>query len=535
MLRDAVAALSLANILFLRIWGGLFAKASLPGYWSKQGAPPLELAAAGVGVLLLASLIFFVIRVVRQQEELAPKFQSKGIRAGAIVFFSVVGLAATLSLWVLFASKPDNIKNVMRVIIAGAGGVGIATFTVGYLRGSRRVLKGFLQVMSVLAPLVILCFGEAAYLALKYNPQAYLGFDLAPRLQVSPTAPHVVWIIFDEWDNDLTFLDPPKGLSTPELDRFRDESIYCDKAETPGPQTDVSMPALTMGRVVTGFQQTSISTMRLTTPQGPISWNKAPTIFSDARNAGFNTSVVAWALPYCRVFSGTLTNCFWSADDSRQRTQSLPALVADDVRRLFETEARSLFGQTRRAADHAWLYHRILGRSLEAVSAEKDNLILLHLPIPHRPYFYDSSTGKDDFMAEPFSFLKSPQRGYVEMLKLVDLTAGQIRRTMESAGVWDKTTVLISADHPDRNRSSYDGKPMGHTVPYILKLAGHHEKLVYDRPFSALVTRALLMAVLRREVSTPEEVAGWLDKHSTDFAIPQLQTRHAAATAATLH
>jgi hypothetical protein len=35
----------------------------------------------------------------------------------------------------------------------------------------------------------------------------------------------------------------------------------------------------------------------------------------------------------------------------------------------------------------------------------------------------------------------------------------------------------------------------------------------YDAPFNTVVTHDLLLALMRREVSTPVEVVSWLDRH----------------------
>ena len=82
---------------------------------------------------------------------------------------------------------------------------------------------------------------------------------------------------------------------------------------------------------------------------------------------------------------------------------------------------------------------------------------------------------------------------------------------MESDGIWDKTTVLITSDHPYRSAAAIDGK-MDPRIPYFLKLACQKDTYGYARPFNAVLTHDLVLAILRDELAHPKEVADWLDR-----------------------
>jgi hypothetical protein len=137
------------------------------------------------------------------------------------------------------------------------------------------------------------------------------------------------------------------------------------------------------------------------------------------------------------------------------------------------------------------------------VATNRDfNLILLHWSIPHLPGIYSRSRGDFD---------SSGRGNYVDNLALVDQTFRELRQAMETAGVWDSTTVLLSADHWNRLTFLLDRKS-DHRVPFLLKLAGQTTRLDYNRRFNTVVTHDLILSILRGELQDPESVARWLNQ-----------------------
>ena len=67
--------------------------------------------------------------------------------------------------------------------------------------------------------------------------------------------------------------------------------------------------------------------------------------------------------------------------------------------------------------------------------------------------------------------------------------------------------------------TSPDGKAKSSTVPYLIKMAGQSQGLQCDTQFSAILTGKLILACLSGELSRPEQVAGWLDAHRSEYLI----------------
>jgi hypothetical protein len=81
---------------------------------------------------------------------------------------------------------------------------------------------------------------------------------------------------------------------------------------------------------------------------------------------------------------------------------------------------------------------RIAQESATAAADGALSLVMVHFPAPHWPCMYDRR--KKDFTFEGGC-------NYFDNLELVDRTFGDLRRSMERAGLWEDTVVLVSSDH----------------------------------------------------------------------------------------
>src|SRR6185295_7005459 len=95
---------------------------------------------------------------------------------------------------------------------------------------------------AVLSPFCAVTFGQAAWKAAHYDATAFGNKPPAPRIVGSSKSPRVLWVIADEWDYRLTFVDRDRSLSLPEIDRLRSTSLYSGSALPPGWETPVSIP-----------------------------------------------------------------------------------------------------------------------------------------------------------------------------------------------------------------------------------------------------------------------------------------------------
>jgi hypothetical protein len=515
---DWLAALSLANLVFLRCWAELLSPEQTRIYWLDNTPAPAHYVSLIIDIILLGTFFYALMGGLRRKSRWATRIM---LASGLLILISLVNSLRTLianpgtSLFLRFVEQRAPVI-----------GVGVAIVLVGALVfGGIRALRPVYRMLIVISPFLLFTVGQSVYRIATYREDAIHDGPMAAHLPAKPAgAPRVLWVVFDEWDEDLTFRERPPRIPLAEIDRLRDSGFWATEAIRPNMFTDWSMPALTTGIPVEyvnpdGPNELMILPRAATTS---IPWSRQDTVFRAARKMGFNTAVVAWAIPYCRVLKNDLSDCWWWSGSNQFNSvgATLPEMIVNRPRSLYENIYRSPFGQSLSTARHAWVAENVVAKSLEVARNPGIGLALLHMPVPHPPYFYNAATGKNDLGATPLTgLLRQNQEGYVDALALTDKIIGEVRRSMEQVGLWDTTTVILTADHPYRHRTNLDGHGISRRVPFLAKLAGPQTPIRYDVPFSTLLTKKLILAVLSGEISRAADMRAWLDAHCSDYTV----------------
>ena len=511
--RDVLFSLSLANLCFLEPWWAVLDPS--PNYW-RGAATPNEYLAVMLDVLLLAAAFFFTLTVVRRLDR---PFAWKAVRAG-------LGLLLLIPLNFLRLHTPGlPLSHLSRRFGPWVLWVSVIALGLVFVLVLVRRLElfgraaGFLVLL--FSPLVPMLFAQAIWLMLHPQPDGGNRHTYA-LAATDASRPRVLWLIFDELDQRVVFGERPASVRLPEMDRLRSQAIYASNAFPPTDRTISSLPSLINGRVVTYAKPAGANELMITYagPGGPVPWSTQPTVFSRARDAGFNTALVGWWHPYCRVLGNSLTFCSQRLVGDTEPTSGVPLLLLDGFRELagsFPAATRlSLF-----ASIHRWErtpennvacagYLEILTDSKKVVADPAFGLVFIHWPVPHFPFIYSRS--RNDFALDGSGT-------YLDNLVLADRTLGEVRQAMESAGTWENTTVLISSDHGLRPYAD-DLPPAwgsrGRTyrrVPFLMKLRRQIQAIAYDAPFNTVVSCDLVLALLRGELSSTANVIQWIDQH----------------------
>ena len=541
MVKDLVIALSLANLCFISAWRQLIVPSSFSFYYHQKTMPPqVEYAALVLDVLLLAALFFIGITLVRRS-------RSETVRKWARVLFILIvgvpvfGLLVQLNhdavcefIQPLVGDEVVARRLLSTTILTGW----FAVMLVALFRISKAI-RVALALIQILAPLVLVTFTQAAVIAMRYRHVGE-GSAAPPVARQGARGQRILWLVFDELDFRTAFLERPSTVELGELDRLAGRSLFAGNAYPPARATVMAMPSLITGRLVSEARRPSPDELMLKFGDDTeaVPWSAQPNIFSRAREAGFNTALVGWFHPYCRIIGSSLTKCVWADNPlsfrlARQDKPGSPSTGAravashmyDHVREVAVTYPPAAFIapggpdtkellRRQRVSDFGNI-HR------EAIAAATDpglDVVMIHWPIPHDPNIYDRSEDKI-----------SDQSGhsYLDNLELVDRTLGDIRRAMESSGTWDSTVVLVTSDHWWRAGSLWKkrqtltaedeaawGGVEDRRVPFILKMAGAGEEGAnFAAPFNTVLTHDLLLAILRGEVSGTKGAVTWLDQH----------------------
>jgi hypothetical protein len=351
-----------------------------------------------------------------------------------------------------------------------------------------------------------------------------------------PSQNRLVWVVLDEFDPSVAFDQRPGDLRLTALDQLRSESVVATHAYAPGSWTLDALPTLWTGRPVSEAREAGPSDLRLTFAgvDGQHLLAESNTVFAQAHAEGFKVGIAGWYHPYCRLFGHVAEQCesvsssdavlaFRRAEFAAERGAlamvpllmwwrapwSLEAIVTGGLVR-----SRAEAEETRIMPKRAETYRRVHARTLAMVRDRSLALVFAHYPVPHLPGFYDASRGEIDITA-PHSYLNN--------LVLADRAVGEIRRTLEEAGLWTETTVLVHSDHALRpgiwkqlkqwtpELEALTGGRQSAFTPFILKLPGTDQGIEYDRPFNAALAGDLVMAVLDGRVHSALDVTQWLD------------------------
>jgi len=513
--RRFLIALSLANLMFLRLWRE-FLNGKL-AYYSKE--PPNGLLLGLMLDVLLVAAVFWLAA------EAAERSGSKALRGlGRCVFFAMFLLTAQWNKQAVFYS--DKLGTAGLVLFAA---LTAAAFYV-CARWRDKLTHAVAVLLLIASPFVAVTFGQALWLLYKVN--ARMNFrDLPPAvMQEGYQQPRIVWIIFDELDMKQAFLQRDPTVRMPQFDRLRAESLFAANAYSPARSTELSLPALFTGKLVSKGSPYGSDELILNFGEDPAPrrWSREPGIFAEARALGMNVAMTGWWHPYCRIagIAQNLARCHW--EDG--------ALLLGEVRRdaglgismldvlldvpMVTWELRHVPGLfragARERAEELRDYQALMPHALRDVADPQMSLVVLHLGIPHPHGIYDRRAAQ---------FSTSDERGYLDNLALTDRALGELRRAMEQAGHWDSSLVVVSSDHWWRSDfwsthfgwAEDDRRALGkedQRVPFLVKLPGGGAA-TYAPEFNTVLTHGLVMAVVRGEVKDTAQAQAWLDRNRT--------------------
>lgn len=541
MLKDFVLALSLSNLCFIAAWRSLlFPSSSFYYYHLKTLPATTEYMALLLNVVLLATIFFLAIVLTRRSRK---EWVKKCSRVLFILILSVPLYGVLMEL------DHPSVRKIMLPILSepqakrflAAFGLTVCLFAlVMMLLKIQRASKIAVAAILILAPLVPLTFSQAVLTAVKYR---HAGSDQLPPAVVAQNGPRprVLWLIFDELDFRTAFGKRSQTVALPELDRLAAESLVGVNAYPPAGETFLTLPALITGRLVSYAERRGPDELlvRFGEDTAPVSWRSQPSVFSRAREAGFNTALFGWYHPYCRILGSHLTKCLWEGksriwdtDNDEDENFSLPltrvalgsrmyrhAVVATRAVPLLNVIYKPRVDPKAVLGKKLSIYESIYRQAIDAASDSEMGLVMVHWPIPHPPGIYDRASN---------SICVSAGQSYLDNLALVDRTFGEIRRSMEDKGVWDSTVVLVTSDHWWRtnywkqhavwtreDHANSEATP-DRRIPFILKMAGTREPgISYESPFNTILTHDLLLSVLRGEVSDMKGAAAWIEHNRT--------------------
>jgi len=268
---------------------------------------------------------------------------------------------------------------------------------------------------------------------------------------------------------------------------------------------------LLSGRMVTSSNAVNASDL-LVFYEGATSavrWNTHQTIFDLERQLGWRTAVAGWYLPYARIFGADIEA--WQDQTWRlglNPHRGFRRILTDELRVMAEGRSQSILGKSLTVEEHQRIAREVATEAARKAADPALDLVFLHLPVPHAPFFYDARTGQDSVPLR-----HAPD--YLDQLQLADRVLGQIRRAMREADVSATSTLVVSSDHWYREGDLIDGH-VDHRIPFLVSFPGDSRGVRYSAPFNTVLSRRLVTAILQGEIHSAAATKAWLDCEKGD-------------------
>ncbi|MGI8962482.1 MAG: sulfatase-like hydrolase/transferase [Bryobacteraceae bacterium] len=519
-------AVSAMNACYLREFHSIYSAVSPTASYFRAQPFSWLLAASYYGSLLtMIVFAFLIIEIMAARKWLSDRSVFR-LAGGFIVF----GLGTTIPSLILRISSVDIAlahKSSAPMLVA-------AVAAIAYFASGALAPRTFASIGKTLVQLAMpLFFIQLISLGWRFahspsSAQLANGPTLATRTQTTPRA-HIVWIVFDEFDYELSVDLRPKSVEMPEFDRLRGESLSASDAHSPARMTTVAFPSFFIGRRIKTSEPNGPNDLYLdlasTAVKEHLSWRTQSTVFSYARDHGLNAAIVGWHHPYCRVFNSSLADCFWTPNVDAmnalriefvvRQTGLLPVLPGWFG--MSERKQYELVGK-----EHEVEYKQTLDHAATVVANRGLSLVLLHWLTPHPPGIYDRDRN---------AFHTGSGDNYFGNLELVDSTLGQMRQRLERTGLWEDTTLIVTGDHPLRtsiwaNRpvwsaeeAQLSAKRKDPRVPLLIKLPHQHGSVTYAAPLNTILIHDLLIRWMQGTDPTLEGVRAFLDQNRLRFPV----------------
>lgn len=526
MLKDLIIAISLANLCLIRGWYNVYFTLSPTNqYYMKYPSSLNHFSAVMLFVLLSGASFFIAITLVRRSGN------SGAFKFARVAFLLVLTIPLNGILLSYNFASFDKLSIVIIIIFLLILLILLARLILYFHKSIFGILTKMVWIMF---PLFLLNIFHTSWLLLKLDPALFLDKPLAKTISIdNVSAPRVLWLIFDEMGQQLTFENRPSTVDLPEIDRLKSQSFYANNAYPPAGWTELSLPSLISGEMASMYNPISPNELLIKTNGSDemSGWSTKPDIFKKVYELGYNTKLIGWYHPYGRVIGSSLTGCSWYPHESL-RFMSFNESLINQFEILLDTIP---FVKHYRTSNQIYIMDLLVQRerinTYQKIMAEiKDDatnpdlgLILAHWPVPHPPGLYNRSN--NDFSIEGGS--------YLDNLVLVDNTIGELRRAMEDAGTWESTTIIFTSDHWWRS-DIWDIKPLwteedyeasstnniDHRIPFIIKLSGQNEAVVYSNVFNSIITHDLVLALLNKDISDANDLVEWINNNRTKWDMP---------------
>jgi hypothetical protein len=500
--RDALVAVSTANLCLLGVWPDAFSVGPIGISLMKQVPGIRQLAAIALSVAFLGGLLYWPIR-------LAGKAERRSRLIGHVMLVPILTLVMFES-WSVIAST----KVYASLVEKAAGWIGARnTFA---LLGMAKVLfvaaliwgrsfRFIMRALLVLSSLVVANFGYAAYIVSHYPPHPEVTLRQSGARPERGEGRRIVWVVFDEWDFEESFTEREAGLDLPNLDAVQRGGVLFTDAHPTAEVTARSVLSSIYGRTIRDISSDGTH-LRFDFGAGFEAEDQAGqgSVFAEADRRGRASAASGWFFPYGRLFGAYLTTC---------HSEEFTPFGAVRGSGLLETSGRYLARAAQWGENwapvakgtHVRTLRELLFHVLADVSDREISLVFAHMPIPHAPVIYDRKKAQ----------IRTGYRSdcsYSDNLKLMDDTLGEIRRAIGQSEATPNMVLVLNADHRLRTRDKVGGQATAR-VPLLVELPLAREGMEIRTALCLSRLKSMILALLDGEIQTADGLRKWASRN----------------------
>ncbi|NGX28323.1 MAG: hypothetical protein K940chlam1_00499 [Candidatus Anoxychlamydiales bacterium] len=510
-LQTFIACLSLSIIIICGPWIN-----SLANYNSSLHTDTLRLFVFTllVSILILSSFFYFLIQKTLYSKNKFFRFFTYFIFCLSFAFFF-----RSLIKIISFEMKPW----VYIVVTLATIAVILALIALSF-KNSKKLLKIVTSFFVIFFPLSLLILTKISS-----------GFFYISQNNIAPienNKPKVIWIIFDEWDQYLTFEKREKNIHLPQIDDFKEKYFSASNVYQIANITPLSLSSYTTGLAPTGFKIVGHNKIKLDFIDTPSKlWGSDNSIFSKLALKNVNSSIVGWFLPYDRIFDKYIVKKKYYKN-KKMAFKAIKNTYVDLALFYFLRPINKLSFQKITPLKNyiikivrkkgSQLYKEIYASTKDVLIDPKINFCFLHFSIPHPPVIFDRNTNK----------LSTKVSSYSDQLMLVDKTIEDIKNILIDAKLWDSSTLILTSDHwfrpnswiafPESITISEKDKKMAKKrtqplVPLLIKMPYQNQTISYDKPFNAIVLHNLVLDIFDNKISNETDLKNWLDNLDEEY------------------
>lgn len=378
----------------------------------------------------------------------------------------------------------------------------------------RRSTQNLLKFLSILGFVIFTMMSYQIFTLQKL----YSSFDikddsLYPQTETKKER-KVIWIIFDEFDHEIAFIDKPNNLELPNFTKLRNNALTHNKLFAPADGTFYSVPSMLIGEYTQGATFKNHRYIMKTNDKKMIPFNFENTIFGKTNNDGFTSSITGLGFhSYCLMIQ---VKC---------KVFNEPLRWYDGITHVLHVRQIITFlgrGESKPKGFHRDINPEIIKSMYEFIeSPNPTNFLFIHNRVPH--LCAACKNGFSGIADKKFNKESTnTEEAYLLNLKFVDYLLGEILKRLDTKEYKENETLLIlNSDHwarpeataifPSRKK---DPPKKPYPALFIAKILGDNQKEEIFEPDSGIHTQELVHKFLKKEINTHQDIKKFFDEKS---------------------